>query len=194
LGLEVSEVVAEVCPVIALPASWEEYLASLDRKERHETRRKLRRIAREAEVEWYSIPGGEELENAIGDFIALHRASAVEKDAFMDRRMQGFFRSLARALACQGWLRLEFLEVNGERVAALLNFDYRDRIMVYNSGFDPQRYPHLSPGIVILANSIRGAIDLGRSNFDFLRGDEAYKHRLGGKDREIYQLTIARGS
>jgi len=192
LRLSVAEQVKEVCPLIALPPSWEEYLATLSRKERHETRRKIRRIGREAQVEWYSVLGGEELEQAIEDFIALHQASTVEKDAFMDRRMQSFFRSLGQAFASRGWLRLEFLEVNGERVASLFNFDYGGRIMVYNSGYDPERYARFSPGIVLLAYSIREAISLGRENFDFLRGGEGYKYRLGGKDREIYQLTITR--
>jgi len=192
LQLGFREEVEEVCPLLGLPSSWEEYLSMLSRKDRHEVRRKVRRIGREAQVKWYSIQGGEELEEAVEEFIALHQASAPEKDTFMDRRMQRFFRSLAQAVAPHGWLRLDFLEVNGERVASLFNFDYGDYIMVYNSGYQPQRYAHLSPGIVVLAYSIREAIRLGRKGFDFLRGDEEYKYRLGGKGQEIYQLTITR--
>ncbi len=193
LQLGFQEDMEEVCPFLALPSSWEEYLGMLSRKERHEIRRKIRRISGEAEVvKWYSILGGEKLEEAIEEFIALHQASAPEKDTFMGRRMQRFFRSLAQAFASHGWLRLEFLELNGERVASLFNFDYKDYIMVYNSGYQPQRYAHLSPGIVILAYSIREAIRLGRKGFDFLRGDEEYKYRLGGKGQKIYQLTITR--
>lgn len=192
LGLGFREEVEAVCPAVELPATWEEYLAALPKKERHEVRRKLRRAAREAEVRYRCILGGKELEAAIEDFIALHRSSAAEKDAFMDARMQGFFRALIRAFAERGWARLEFLEVNGERVASLLNFDYRGAISVYNSGYLPGRYASLSPGVVLLAHSIREAIALGRRLYDFLRGDEDYKYRLGGKERFVYRLTLTR--
>jgi len=43
-----------------------------------------------------------------------------------------------------------------------------------------------------MAHLIRWAIDHGRTEVDFLRGDEDYKYRLGGVDRHIVRLTIER--
>jgi len=43
-GLAASVTVEERCPVLALPSSWETYLASLSGKHRHELMRKMRRL------------------------------------------------------------------------------------------------------------------------------------------------------
>ncbi len=47
-GFDVEVVEQEVCPVIILPRDFEDYLARLDKKQRHEIRRKMRRAESEA--------------------------------------------------------------------------------------------------------------------------------------------------
>ncbi len=54
-GWLVETEVQEVCPVVSLPSTWEEYLASLDRKDRHELRRKLRRAEALEGLRWYIV-------------------------------------------------------------------------------------------------------------------------------------------
>ena len=184
----------DVCPVIPLPDTWDAYLSSLDKKQRHEIRRKLRRARREARVHWRVIGPQDDLETAMTVFIALHQKSHPEKDEFMDETMQAFFRAVAQVMQEAGWLQLSFLEVNGQPAASMLCFDYDDAIMVYNSGYDPYCYASLSPGIVCLAYCIQHAIALGRTRFDFLQGGEEYKYRLGGQDTEVLYLTIHRAS
>ncbi len=125
-------------------------------------------------------------------FIDLHQKSTPEKDQFMDPAMQAFFFEVAQVLQERGWLQLAFVEMNGEKAATLLNFDYGDDILVYNSGYDPAKYRHLSPGIVVTARSIEHAISLGRNKFDFLRGDEVYKYRFGAQDTQVRRLLIAK--
>ncbi len=65
---------------------------------------------------------------------------------------------------------------------------------MYNSGFDPDAYSQLSPGWVLLAYLIQEAIRQGRARFDFLQGNEDYKHRFGGIDEPVYRTIIRRGS
>ena len=60
------------------------------------------------------------------------------------------------------------------------------------SGLDPAAFSALSPGVVLTAAAIERAIALGRSEFDFLRGNEEYKYRFGAVDRPIYHLTLRR--
>ncbi len=207
LGWTVEVFQEDVCPVIALPTEcdrppsdepqqralqlWEVYLESLDKKERHEIRRKLRRLEREApEARVRLVAGGPELDAAMADFIALHRLSSQAKDAFMTDEMQGFFRAIAVALAERGWLQLSLLEMAGRPAASYLCFDYANQILVYNSGYDPQASPQLSPGWVLLARLIQDAIAQGRTRFDFLQGNEDYKHRFGGVDEPVYRTWI----
>ena len=184
--------VEDVCPIISLPVTWDDYLMSLDKKQRHEVRRKLRKADGEAETRLVIIGPGDDLPSAMEAFIDLHAKSAPEKDEFMEPRMQRFFRDVAHQLQDQGWLQLAFIEMDGRKAATLLNFDYGDSILVYNSGYDPTQFRHLSPGIVVTARCIEHAIALGRAKFDFLRGDEIYKYRFGASDTEVRRLLIAK--
>ena len=191
-GYSSSTSVGDVCPVITLPATFEAYLAGLDKKQRHEIRRKARRIQEAAQVRWYVVEGGETLPADIESFIDLHQRSTVEKEGFWDEAMKAFFRAMAASMAARGWLKLYFIELSGVRAAALLCFDYRDEILVYNSGYDPANFAQLSPGNVLVAYCIEHAIQLGRSRFDFLRGDEEYKFRFGAQPEPVHHLRIRR--
>ncbi len=191
-GFRVSIEVEDVCPVISLPSTWEQYLSLLDRKQRHEVRRKIRKANTEAEINWYYAHNGASLEAEVDEFVRLHQRSSDRKLDFMDDRMQAFFQGVARAASEEGWLKLAFLVVNKAKVASVFCFDYGDAILVYNSGYDPDLYSSLSTGIVLLAYCIEDAIAVGRTTFDFLRGEEEYKYRFGGTRTEIHHLRISR--
>lgn len=191
-GLHARTAVQEICPVIALPSDWEEYLASVDKKQRHEIRRKMRRIESEAETQWWLARDRATIDADIDEFIRLHRTSNPEKDAFMDEKMVGFFREMCRVAFDAGWLDLAFIRVNGVITASMLNFDYDNQILVYNSGYDPAQYAVLSPGIVLLSYCIRHAIETGRTRFDFLRGDEEYKFRFGAQRTTIHNVLMGK--
>ena len=180
------------CPVLALPKTWDEYLARLSGKDRHELRRKIRRLERE-------LPGATTRSHAEVDgwdeamtrFLTLHRLSKVGKARFMDERMERFFRSATRRLAAAGWARLWFLEFEGAAVAAFLCLEHGGSVGLYNSGFDPARAV-LAPGIVLLAHVIRDAIDRGFPVFDFLRGEEPYKYGFGPSPEDVLNVRVVR--
>ncbi len=184
--------VEDVCPVITLPDTWDDYLMTLDGKQRHEVRRKLRKADREGSARFIIVGEEHDLRTEMESFVELHQQSAPEKDEFMDPTMQAFFFDAAEVLHARGWLQLAFVELNGQKAATLLNFDYGDSILVYNSGYDPFSFRKLSPGIVVTARCIEQAISLGRSKFDFLRGDEVYKYRFGAEDTDVRRLLIAK--
>ncbi len=189
-GLAVEAEVEGVCPLMTLPESWEGYLQRLDRKERHELRRKVRRAQMEARVEWHTVDDGAVLSQEMEIFLELHRKSSPEKRRFMAPPMRRFFLAMAEAIFRAGWLRLGFVIINGEKVASLLCFDYGDSILLYNSGYDPERYSALSPGLLATAYAIEEAIREAKKVFDFLRGDEDYKYRFGARDTKIYHLSL----
>jgi CelD/BcsL family acetyltransferase involved in cellulose biosynthesis len=191
-GWEVQLARDDVCPVLDLPETWDEYLAErLDKKERHELRRKMRKAEREVDVNWHWV-GADQLEHGLEVFFELHRASHPEKDAFMTPRMEGFFRDVAQVAQESGWLRLAVLRYDGQAVASYLCFDYGGDRLVYNSGFDTSTYGSLSPGVVLLGFMIDDAIQNGCRRFDFLQGDERYKYDLGARDTEVMRLFIRR--
>lgn len=189
-GFTATVVQQEVCPVIPLPLDWEGYLELLDKKQRHEVRRKLRRAEGAAEkVDWYIVGKDHDLQEEIECFLQLMAASQAGKATFLeDAQNVRFFKSVVPMTYERGWLQMSFLTVNGERTAAYLNFVYKGRVLVYNSGLLPDHFAHLSPGIVLLAYTIQHAIETGQQVFDFLRGDEVYKYRMGGQDTRVYKL------
>ncbi len=182
----------DVCPVITLPGSWDEYLAGIDKKQRHEIRRKIRKIEREADTRWYVIDSLEGLAEAMDIFIQLHQQSTQDKEDFWSDDLIEFFKSVSAEIAQAGWLKLYFIELNGIEAAAMLCFDYNNEFLLYNSGYDPEQFANLSPGNVLTSYTIQEAIRLGRSRYDFLRGDEVYKFRFGAQAEPVYDLSIMR--
>jgi len=190
-GFRVTIQQQEVCPIIQLPADWESYLNQLDKKQRHEVRRKARRAegALATDLHWGFIQTEDDLDAALERFMALMRASNPEKDTFLqDAQNVAFFRRVIPAMAACGWLRLSFLQVAEQDAAAYLSFDYANKIFLYNSGHNPAINPELSLGSVLLAYIIGDAIAQGRAEFDFLRGNEVYKYRMGGVDTPVMML------
>lgn len=188
-GLFLSKEVEEVSLYIDLPASWDEFLANLKAKERHELRRKIRRLQRE---EYFSVEAFRELSSPTEDiekFFALHRKSSKDKAEFMTPKMESFFRDLAKEFHQRGWLDLAFLKVKGKEAAAFFSFNFQDTYYLFNSGYDPE-YGRLSPGIVLAAYSIQEAIKKGKKKFNFLRGREDYKYRLGGREEKIFRIKV----
>lgn len=178
----------EVCPFITLPDDWESYLALLDKKQRHELRRKLRIAHGQPGIDWYIVGGEHNLDEQLELFLKLMAQSTPDKAAFLsDPKNEHFFRRVMPLIAANGWLQLSFLTSNGEAIAAYLNFDYNKRVLVYNSGLS-LTHGSISPGIVLLAHNVRYAVENGFEEFDFLRGNEEYKYRMGGIDRPVFML------
>ncbi len=190
-GLRVDIETEDVCPQLDLPATWEEYLAGLNKKDRHELRRKLRKLSQGGEVDLETIDEPAALEAALDDFLRLYRQSRTEKVAFMTGEMERFFRSMVCALAAEGGIEIIFLTLGGVRVAAVLCFCAGEESLLYNSGYD-QAYAYLSVGLLSKALALRRAIEEGKKRFDFLRGRESYKYDLGAVDVPVYRCTIRR--
>jgi CelD/BcsL family acetyltransferase involved in cellulose biosynthesis len=179
----------EVCPVLNLPSSWEEFLKGLRQKDRHELRRKMKRAASKGHLKVVQTSNPSDLSKDVDAFIELHRKSGEDKRNFMNQDVGGFFHSLAQSLLSEGRLALYFLLIDNIPVASLFGIRYGDGIAIYNSGFDPE-WGYLSPGIVLFGHVIKEAIDEGCLGFDFLRGNENYKYRLGATDRWLYRMQI----
>ena len=181
----------DVSPFADLDASWDEYVAGLRKKDRHELRRKLRRLNNGNEASQYAFDDPDEIADAMPEFFRLMRASRPDKDDFLTSDREQFFSELAQELSSRDQFRLFFLEINDVRVASCICFDYNGSYMLYNSGYDPE-YSALSVGLLNKALCIQEAIESGKSKFDFLRGNERYKYNLGGANQTIHELVITR--
>ena len=172
-----------VTAVLHLPTTYGEYLQMVGKKERHEIRRKARRYNRqlgEPVIRTEHGPGW-----GFEEFVRLHRLAAGAKGQFMDDQTEALFRRLADL---PGW-RVDLLADQGGRAAAcVFGYSDADGYYLYNSSFDPA-YSASSPGVVLLSSMIEKAVSEGLSRFDFLKGDETYKRRLGAVHRPLYTVS-----
>jgi CelD/BcsL family acetyltransferase involved in cellulose biosynthesis len=178
----------EVSPYIELTGDWETYLATLNKKNRHELRRKRRRLE-EAGGWTIAETRPDSLAADLETFFDLHAKSSRAKQDFLTDEVKGFFRHICRHLQAAGWLSLRILEHQGRPLAAVLGFVYRGKLLLYNSGYDPGANA-LSPGFVLMSEEVRLAIEDGLSEVDFLRGSEKYKYAFGARDRRLVRLTV----
>jgi predicted N-acyltransferase len=177
-------------PYIPLNGSFDEYLSRLEKKQRHEIRRKMRRAAESGRVRFYVVDKNAAIEAELEGFFHL-MIQDPNKAMFLRDAMREQMSSTIHAAHEQGYLWLGFLEVDGEKAAASLNFDYKDKLWGYNSGVS-RAHMELSPGWVLLAHVIQWCCENGRYEFDFMRGDEEYKYRFGGVNRFVMRLKINR--
>lgn len=182
----------DVCPIIKLPTSWEAYLQSLDRKQRHEIKRKWKKLNNEQKLEFEILTSKNEVEQSIDEFISLHQKSSVDKERFWNNEHRQFFTDLSVALARTNNLKLFYAKVNGERVATMLIFDYNNNYYLYNSGFNPDQYASYGVGNILTSFTIQDAIENGKKIYDFLRGDEKYKYRFGAFDTKVFDLKLTK--
>lgn len=183
----------DVCPVVALPSTFDGYLKQLDSKQRHEITRKLRRAqGGDDAVTWYIVDAKRDIAAETQAFMGLMESASTNKAAFLTPQMRAAFQDIFAAAFKAGFLQLAFLEVNGQRAAAYAQFDYANRIWLYNSGLNPAIGGQLSTGWVLLARLIEDAINNNRAEFDFMQGNEDYKYRFGGKDTMVFRLIIDR--
>jgi CelD/BcsL family acetyltransferase involved in cellulose biosynthesis len=181
-----------VAPVLDLPSTWDEYLAQIPSKLRHEIRRKAKKLEAETGAFRVETATEETLLPLLDRFVELHRMSEGPKGVFMVPGMEIFFRRLGQTFCEQGVFRLSFIRVREELAAGTIGFSFDGTYSLYNSAFD-RKWQQLAPGMVLVAEDIRQAIQEGSAVFDFLKGDYAYKYRFGARKRLVKRLVVPRG-
>jgi CelD/BcsL family acetyltransferase involved in cellulose biosynthesis len=177
-------------PRIALNGDFDEYLGRVEKKQRHEIKRKMRRAEASGRgVRWY-ISDMADVESEIDSFLSLMEHDQG-KAGFLHDDMRGQMRAVIRTAHENGWLWLAFLEADGQRIAAALNFDYNNKLWGYNAGVN-RDFMDLSPGWVLLGHTLQWACENNRSEFDFMRGDEDYKYRFGAVNQYVMRAKLTR--
>ncbi len=183
------EAVYRPTPRITLNGDFDAYLAGIEKKQRHEIRRKMRRAAEyESQVRFCIVEEASTLEDDLDAFFQL-MVRDPQKSKFLTGEMRQQMYLSARAAFENGYLWLAFLEVGGIKTAASFMFDYKNKLWGYNSGVNND-YMELSPGWVLLAYSLKWACEHGRYEFDFMRGDEDYKYRFGGVNKYVMRTIV----
>lgn len=183
-GVSTSATRHAVTAVVDISQGYESYLDAIGKKQRHEVRRKRRRYVDEVGELIHEVHHGEGW--PLEEFFRLHRQSEGEKGTFMTPERERFFRTLASQ---PGW-RVDYLRAPEEERATACLFSYVDDegVYLYNSAYD-RHLSDASPGVAIVGSMIEQACTEGLPRFDFLKGDESYKFRLGADERPLFEVA-----
>jgi CelD/BcsL family acetyltransferase involved in cellulose biosynthesis/glycosyltransferase involved in cell wall biosynthesis len=179
--------VRELAP--ALPLSPD--LSAVPAARLHELAYLRRRATREAGMRIEAARAGN-LDPMLDSFFDLHTArwhARGEEGVLSSPAVQRFHRDATHALESAGFLRLYVLHLHDRAAAAFYGFSAHGRACYYLSGFDPS-FDRYSPGTLIVGHAIEQASREGATEFDFLRGREAYKYRWGARDRPCYAVEL----
>jgi CelD/BcsL family acetyltransferase involved in cellulose biosynthesis len=171
--------------------TWETYLSSMSRNLRGQIGRKLRALEREHDVRFRRTEDPAELPSDMERLFALHRERwRLRGGTFLEsERVRRFHADFASASLERGWLRLWSLDLDGEAIAVWYGWHIGGKYLYYQAGFDPA-WSRYSPGLLLLAHTIRAAIDEGATDYDMLLGDEAYKSRFPTNASEGQTIVV----
>jgi CelD/BcsL family acetyltransferase involved in cellulose biosynthesis len=189
-GYAVRHAEVDMCPYVDLPASWDEYLATLSSSRRQMVRRKERKLLRD-HAGTITDYAPNRIDEGWSLLRALHEARWGGPGALGEPMVDRLLREFAGELATRGELWLTSLDLDGKPAAAWCGFAWRDTVYFYQSGRDPE-WEHESIGQVLLGAMIRRAIERGFKHFDLLRGRDAYKFSWTGASRPIHEVVVFR--
>jgi CelD/BcsL family acetyltransferase involved in cellulose biosynthesis len=183
---------AESSPVLRFgPDGWGGFLRARSANFREQVGRRTRKLAREQRVGYRLADGSRDLQGELDILFGLHAARwSGQSSSFLARA--AFHRAFAAVAMERGWLRLWFLEVGGETVAALYGLRFAGTECYYQAGRDP-RWSEYRVGFVLLAHAIRQAAADGVCEYRLLRGGEEYKGRFATADPGLETIALARG-
>ncbi|MEQ1934710.1 MAG: GNAT family N-acetyltransferase [Fimbriimonadaceae bacterium] len=165
------------CLTVDLPDSYEAYVGKLSKSLRYDVRRLDRSFfaSGEASIVRADAQG---LGMALDVFFEQHRKRWKSRGlpgAFMGKS-EAFHRRWVAIAEERGWLRLSTLIYQGKPIGSIYAMTHGGSCYYYQAGFDPD-FSSISPGTLLVANTIKAAIEEGVQSFDFCRGDEPYKRR-----------------
>jgi CelD/BcsL family acetyltransferase involved in cellulose biosynthesis len=183
-------------PAIALPASFDDYLASLSSSHRQNLRKHLRRLDN-GDVELREVTDPSALPEALARWQDFRRRQwdSAGKDInpeHLSQRFHDFVLDVVRELIPQQRaLVWEFLR-EGEVIGTYVNFVDEIAFFWYLGGFDPA-HTKLGLGKIAIGHGIRTSIEAGRQRYDFGRGAEPYKYWYGAVDRPLAAQVVSSG-
>lgn len=166
------------CPIIELTGRLEDFLRNIGGGARYDLQRKRKRLEREGCPVYDRAVSVQEVEKKLDSFIQLHELRWKDKaggGVFQKTRFARFHREVARRLSENGWVRLDFLLLDGEPVAGVYGFTYKGRYYYYLPGLNPRAVPGASVGRLLLYHCVERAIAEGCGECDLLRGAAQYK-------------------
>lgn len=164
-------------PYIVFDENPQSSLRQVTKNQRSNLRKRFKKLIRAGDVQLEQITAPEQIGAALQDGLKLE-AAAWKGEAgtaiASDPRVESFYSRLASGAAALGWLRLQFLTLDGRRIAFKYVIDYGKTSFSLKAGYDPQ-YRTYSPGHTLTWLALQDASKRGYTEFDLLGDDNPWK-------------------
>jgi CelD/BcsL family acetyltransferase involved in cellulose biosynthesis len=185
-------------PYFEISQPWSEYFARFGKKTRKNYRWGLNQIGKEAEIRFIRFPEGSSFNcsEAMDDMMRLHEACWRERGrigVFKRKRFRQFHKDIAELFSSTSMLALFFLYRDDCPVAAEYGFVLDSKFYSYQAGYDPA-YKKYGVGNVMQFLTLEYFFDNHFREFDFLRGELAYKDKFADRKRHNARLLLSRGT
>jgi CelD/BcsL family acetyltransferase involved in cellulose biosynthesis len=191
-GLPTGVWLSGASPFVTLDTSWDQYYASLAAKHRSNLRNRLKRLSQNGLVALETVAQPDSLPEALDAGFRLEE-SAWKREAgtaiSCDPTVRRFYETFARCAAERSWLRLNFLESNGQRIAFDYSLAYRDQIFLMKLGYDPT-FAAYSPSNLLLSMALASAFGEGLAKYDFLGETAPWKSQWTTASRPNHWLFV----
>ena len=180
--------------VPVIDAAPDGYLALLNSKKRVEVQRKRNRLIEEAGDLQVTASTPQTLPRALERLLAWKSAAGAPMADFVTQ-YEPLLRELLGGLAEHDRAHVMELCAGSRALASAIVLTHRNTRYLYNMSYDLALTSNarigLAPGVVLVSYLAEQALDAGLG-FDFLKGAQEYKLRLGGIPRDLVEITIER--
>jgi CelD/BcsL family acetyltransferase involved in cellulose biosynthesis len=166
------------CPYLSVEGTYEDYLKSFPRKKRYNLSREKKILLQNERAVWKTAAGEDEYEEYFRNLFQLHAERAERKGistTFSGDRIYDFHKSVIHYLASKGQIVLSLITKNSTILASCYCLKDHNKYYYYQTGISAEG-EKWSAGSVLLSLMIEKAFNEGCREFDFLRGNEEYKH------------------
>lgn len=165
-------------PVICLPESVDKFLAQISGNERYNLKRKEKQLRGMGKLTYIRASRNDDSKEAMESFSKLHNMrwkGNGDGGRFESMRFAKFHGEVLENLMEKGAAYLDFLLMDGEKIAGIYGFSWGGKYYFYLPGINPAKFSKFSPGRLLLFECISKAIKNGDKEFDLLRGPADYK-------------------
>ncbi|HOX85844.1 MAG TPA: GNAT family N-acetyltransferase [bacterium] len=168
--------------------SWSDYYSALSKNLRKDLHKKQNRLERLGAVRIKRYQGKEVDPNQIETIFQI-QGHSYRPGLFSCSDDRDFHRALARIAAEKGWLDLTFLTLDDNPIAYRYGFNYAHKYEDWITGFDNRYFPY-SVGKTLLLHLLQQCFGDNVHEFQFLRGEEAYKTVWQVQSSEFYHQMV----
>jgi len=182
-----------ICPCLSLPGSMNEFVESMDKRNRTNFRRSEKALAESGEIEFKFVEKRDDLQSAMNGMMEIHNEiwyDEKKETGFRRERFRNFHLKLAERLLERDMLSNCELYHNGKLAGVIYSFKFKGRIFVYIICARRIDINDASIGRALIYRHIERLIEEGMTEYDFLRGDEEYKYYWTNTDRRDLNITF----